>query len=170
MVKKCLIAIALLAFLSTTVQAGDLAENPIKIDWGDRWPWTYLELEICQIPVYMEVGMYVKVIDCHKLEIILKQVKCDSIGKGDGDFPCYEGCTDVKIQANFEVKLNTKFYKDPINDIINKYSISLSDDVVSPPGETVTLCMQAWKAKLQNHAPGSKVPVGEIAILVKPNA
>jgi hypothetical protein len=169
MVKKSLIAIALLAFLATTVQAGDLALNPRKFD--DHWPWTYTALEICQIPVYMDVGYYVELVDCHKKEIILKQVTCDSIGKGSGDFPCYYGCVKFKMRANFEVKLSLKLYKDPIG-IIDGWEATLDNDIV--PGDGADhereICVKAWKAKIYKNAPNDKVLVGEVAVLVKPNA
>ena len=168
MVKKCLIAIALLAFLTTTVQAGDEAENPWKFD--DHWPWVYLELEICQIPVYMDVGMYVDLKDCGKKSIVLKQVSCDTIGKGSGDFPCYKGCTTVQIRANFEVKLGTKLYK--IGDVIKSWAVTLSTDIVPGDGNyhDIEVCVTAWKAQIWKAAPGDKVLVGEVAITVKPNA
>ena len=168
MVKKCLIAIALLAFLTTTVQAGDDAENPWKFD--DHWPWVYLELEICQIPVYMDVGMYVDLKDCGKKSIVLKQVSCDTIGKGSGDFPCYKGCTTVQIRANFEVKLGTKLYK--IGDVNKDWAVTLSTDIVPGDGNyhDSEECVTAWKAQIWKAAPGDKVLVGEVAITVKPNA
>ena len=168
MVKKCLIAIALLAFLTTTVQAGDDAENPWKFD--DHWPWVYLELEICQIPVYMDVGMYVDLKDCGKKSIVLKQVSCDTIGKGSGDFPCYKGCTTVQIRANFEVKLGTKLYT--IGDVIKSWAATLSTDIVPGDGNyhDIEVCVTAWKAQIWKAAPGDKVLVGEVAITVKPNA
>ena len=168
MVKKCLIAIALLAFLTTTVQAGDDAENPWKFD--DHWPWVYLELEICQIPVYMDVGMYVDLKDCGKKSIVLKQVSCDTIGKGSGDFPCYKGCTTVQIRANFEVKLGTKLHT--IGDVIKSWAATLSTDIVPGDGNyhDIEVCVTAWKAQIWKAAPGDKVLVGEVAITVKPNA
>jgi hypothetical protein len=168
MVKKSLIAIALLAFLAMTVQAGDLAQNPYKFD--DHWPWTYTALEICQIPVYMDVGYYVQLVDCSKKEIVLKQVTCDSIGKGSGDFPCYYGCVKFKIFANFEVKLGTVLYKE--GPVIDSWSASLDNDIVPGDGTQYEreVCIKAWKAKIWLNAPGDKVKVGEVAITVKPNA
>jgi hypothetical protein len=168
MVKKSLIAIAMLAFLATTVQAGDLAENPRKFD--DSWPWTYTALEICQIPVYMDVGMYVELIDCDELEIVLKQVGCSSIGKADDDFPCYEGCVKFKVIANFEVKLGTNLYDQ--SDIITDWAAALDVDVIPGDGapHEVELCVTAWNAEIWTSAPGDNVLVGEVGVTVKPNA
>ena len=175
MVKKCLIAIALLAFLTTTVQAGDDAENPWKFD--DHWPWVYLELEICQIPVYMDVGMYVDMKDCGKKEIILKQVTCPA-GR---NFPCYKGCVMFEIRANFEVKLGTKLTK--IGPVIKNWEAKIyQDDGAGNPGiewyivtgdgnyHKMHVCVEAWEAQIWSASPGDKVLVGEVAITVKPNA
>ncbi len=168
MVKKSLIAIAMLAFLATTVQAGDLAENPWK--WDDHWPWTYTALEICQIPIYMDVGMYVELIDCGDKKIVLKQVPCADIGKGADDFPCYHGCVSFNIRANFEVKLGTVLYK--IGSVIDGWEATLDNDIVPGDGaeHTREVCVNAWKAQIWSASPGDEVPVGEVAITVKPNA
>ena len=169
MVKKSLIAIALLAFLATTVQAGDAAQDIWKFD--DDWPWTYTALEICQIPVYMDVGYYVEIFDCGKKKIELKQVTCDSIGQASKYFPCYYGCVKFQLLANFEVKLGTKLYKDPVG-VINKWSAAFDDDIVPGDGakHTREVCISAWDAEIWKNAPGNKVKVGEVAITVKPNA
>jgi hypothetical protein len=174
MVKKCLIAIALLGFLTTTVQAGDDAQDIWKFD--DHWPWVYLELEVCQIEVLMDIGHYVQIKDCHKVKpIILKQITCPDGKK----FPCYKGCTEFQLRANFEVKVGTKLYK--LSDVIkdNKWegSILLTDGVTDGsivPGDgdyhKRLVCVEAWEAQIWKAGPGDKVLVGEVAITVKPNA
>ena len=83
--KRTLIAIAVLAFLATSVHAA--IEDPyyftagshgaIKIDGKEnptiRWPYkiVYDELVVCNIPIKMKVGMFVQVKDCKKKKIIL---------------------------------------------------------------------------------------------------
>ncbi len=168
MVKKSLIAIALLAFLATTVQAGNLAENPWKFD--DHWPWTYTALEICQIPIYMHIGQYVELIDCGKKKITLVQVPCADIGKA-GKFPCYKGETTFQIRANFEVQLGQKLYK--IGPVIKSWACELDNDTVPGDGNKHTrkVTITAWEAQIWTvPAPmgGADVLVGEVAITVKP--
>jgi hypothetical protein len=173
MVKKSLIAIALMGFLATTVMAGDLAQNPWKFD--DEWPKEviiiYEELEICQIPIYMDVGMYVELKDCDKKEIVLVQVPCGDIGKGGGDFPCYHDCVDVELRANFDVQLGLKLYK--IGTVIDgdKWTAYFSGaDTITGDGNyhTVTICVDAWSANIYSVSPGDKVLVGEVAVTVMP--
>jgi hypothetical protein len=172
MVKKSLITIALMSFLATTVMAGDLAQNPWKFD--DDWPKEviiiYEELEICQIPIYIEVGMYVELIDCDDAEIKLVQVPCADIGKDPDDFPCYHDCVDVEMRANFDVQLGLKLYP-PVGDIIDEWEAYFQGaDTIVGDGttQTITICVDAWSANIYNHAPGDKVYVGEVAVTVMP--
>jgi hypothetical protein len=169
MVKKSLIAIALMGFLATTVMAGDLAQNPWKFD--DEWPSTvvitYEAFEICQIPVYMDVGMYVEMKDCDKKEIVLVQVPCQDIGQSS--FPCYHDCVDVELRANFDVQLGLELYK--IGSVIDQWKAYFSGaDTITGDGNyhTVTICVDAWSANIYSVTPGDKVLVGEVAVTVKP--
>lgn len=180
MLRKSLFAIAVLAFMVTTVQAGDTAENPIKFDEG--WPgelvpayWVYEEFELCQIPVYLKVGHFVELENCNKKKIVMEQVPCGDIGK-PGQFPCYLGCTNIKVRANFEVKLGTILYKK--GDVIeggffgDKWEAYYDGTDVIPAGgawTTTTLCVKAWSADIFYADPGSETLVGEVAVTVKPN-
>ena len=103
MVKKSIIAIALMCMLAT-VSYGQSdttwsASGQVKID--GLWPATitidYTPLEICRIPVYIKVGMFIEIQDCNKKKIVMEQVNCP----GGQSFPCYKGCTDIKVRSNF---------------------------------------------------------------------
>jgi hypothetical protein len=180
MVKKSLIAIALIGFLATSTFAGDAPDNG-QWKFDDDWPKdivvTYHELEICQIPIVIEIGMFVEILDCHKKEIVLKQVTC--IGK---TFPCYKGCDEIKVRANFEVQLGLKLYK--VGTIINgnKVDYYFSSDegatvkedtwIVTDDGNwnAVDVCVEIWDANIFNAAAGTTADVGELAITVIPTA
>lgn len=175
MLRKSLFAIAVIALMVTTVQAGDSAENPIKFD--EDWPHeiviTYEALELCQVPVYLKVGHFVEMENCGKKKIVMEQVGCDTIGKNPvKDFPCYKGCTEIKIRANFEVKLGTVLYKkgDVIDD--GKWEAYYDGVDVIPAGGAYTatnLCVKAWSADIFLADPDTEVLVGEVAVTVKPN-
>jgi hypothetical protein len=168
MVKKTLLAVALVAFLATVVQAADPS---IKED--DSWPghWVWDTQDICTMPIYMDVGMFVQVEKCNERKIELKQVDCGSIGKGGGDYPCYKDCDVVKVRANFEVKLGTSLTKSTGSPIDSWSAYYEGGDVVAGDGayHGMTVCVSAWKTKIWNAAPGDKVPVGDLTITVKPN-
>jgi len=82
--------------------------------WYKQWPGTvtvtttYTALDLCCIPVYIEVGMFAEVYQCGNQKIILKQVPCTQIGKGAGDYPCYQGCTNLGVRGNFPMLLGLK--------------------------------------------------------------
>lgn len=90
--------------------------------WYKQWPGTvtvttnYTALDLCCIPVYLEIGMYAEVWNCGNQKIVLKQVPCTGtggIGKTAGDYPCYNGCTNFGVRGNFPMLLGLK--KDRLN-------------------------------------------------------
>jgi hypothetical protein len=182
MIKRTLIAIAVVALLATSVHAG-LSEHylsfgdsrAVKVDGKEtqtfRWPYqiSYDALVICNIPVTMDVGMYVQVIDCADKKINMVQVNCDDIGKS-GKYPCYKGCTTFDVVANFEVKLGAVLHK--TSDILKgAEAFYEGGDVVPGDGSAteIKLCVKAWEAQLQNHPAQDKVSVANVDITVKPN-
>jgi hypothetical protein len=177
MVKRMLIAIAVVALVATSAPALDVHdigspsnEGSPKIKQDDSWPTEYIALAICEIPVLMDVGMYVQIKDCHKIdEIKLVQVKCDSIGQED--FPCYSDCTKFKVRANFAAQMGTKLTKadpSPIKD----WKAYYKDDNSTVPGDgeyhELEVCVDAWKTEIWTASPGDEVPVGTLTITVKP--
>jgi hypothetical protein len=167
MVKKCIIALAVAALMATTVQAGDPA---IKKD-GD-WPWEYKAIDLCTMPVYMDVGHYVQLKECNKREIKLVQVDCESIGRDSGDFPCYSDCEDIEVRANFPAIFGATLSK--IGPILKDTNLYWKDDHNQISGSTgswekLTICMDAWNAEIWRAAePAENAQVGEITINVKP--
>jgi len=187
MVKRALIAITLVVYLASTASADyqtgyygpfypvnvTLIKNiGEKIDGkrGVLWPYRYEELTICSIPIKMRVGMFVQVKDCKKKKIVLEQVSCADIGKGDLDYPCYIGCVDFDARANFPMKLGSSLHK--VGDVIGDWSAYYNgDDRVPGDGDWhgVKLCVKAWNTKIYKAAPGDEVSVGSIDITVKPD-
>jgi len=171
MVKKCLIAIAVVALLATTVQA---ATYP-AIKKEGTWPWTkiYDKIDICTIPVKLEVGHFVQLYKCNELEMKLIQVNCADIGKS-GKFPCYADCVDFKARANFPATFGATFDGGAGDvDIISEYSLwwDADRDTILGDGswEDLKLCMKAWNVELWNAGKTSGwAKVGEITINVKP--
>jgi hypothetical protein len=195
MVKKSLIAIALMSFLATSTFAGDAPDNG-QWKFDDDWPKdivvTYTELEICQIPIVIDIGMFVEIENCDELAIILEQVSCPS----GQSFPCYKGCVEINVRANFEVQLGLKLYK--IGDIISQggpwyaphdnWKAYFTNDggatqedtwIVDDSGDwnTLDVCVEAWDANIFAAAPTPADPkladytaVGEVAVTVVPTA
>ena len=176
MVKKCLIAIAVVALLATTVQAAAPNEQ-VKHD--GTWPWTktYEAIDLCDVKVTLEVGHFAQIEKCGDLKIALKQVNCTDIGKGSGDFPCYgdgvDGpqCITVKARANFVATFGCRFISSDLQIITDNSVYFDGEDTIPGDGEwfNLKLCMKAWKVKLWDSDATSGTPkVGTIMITVKP--
>jgi hypothetical protein len=188
MIKKTMIAVAAMAFLASAIpafaaisvwqftdeQSDDLA---LKVDGKQtvRWPFDYKFLEICRIPIEMKVGMFIRVKDCDDKKIVLTQKDCEDqvINKDSDDWPCYFGCVEVDISANFDAELDTKLYYEngDIEDAIDdNWSSSIDPDTIAGDGDrhTVEICVKAWKVKLEDIPYGDSVDIGEVAILARP--
>jgi hypothetical protein len=185
MIKRTLIAIAVVALLAATVNAaiedpyyftGPDKMSAVKVDGKDtptiRWPYkiVYDELVVCNIPIKMKVGMFVQVKECKDKKIILEQVNCSDIGQGADKYPCYLGCVNFDIRANFEVKLGFALHKDG-DTIVDWAAYYDGGDVVPGDGDwhPMKLCVKAWNTKIYKAAPGDEVSVGSVDITVKPN-
>lgn len=184
MVKKSLIAIAVVALIAATVQAGDFdgvyfdeGTKDVSYKQDGKWPHVYIEVDICKFPVYMDVGYYVTIKDCEKLELTLKQVSCESIDQDDEDFPCYSGCVEnedpgFKARSNFDAIFGADLEK--IGDVLDKTKVYFEDDDKTIPGDgewhKLVICIDAWKTNIYEAGPDNEVEVGEVTITVKPEA
>jgi len=189
MVKKTLIAIALVAFLASTAPAsvdvyywginGDGAQVGMDKEVGVKsdnrtyvyWPYEYKALDICKMDIKMNVGMYVDVKDCTDEKLILNQVECSEINKSE--YPCYWGCQAINVRANFDVKLGTRI--DRIGGSLNSGKVEGyydgGNDVITGDGNyhSATVCVRAWSVDLWNQPYGHEVKVGTLYITAKPN-
>jgi len=188
MLKRTLIAVAVIGLLVTSAQAVGPdptfdthgKERGFKIDpikMSVFWPVEYKALDLCVIPVRVQVGILVEVQECHKRKINLKQVDCADINKGSGEFPCYRDCEDVKVRTNFPIKLGTR--RNTISNVLNHgrwRAFYDGDNTLEPTGtswKTVTLCVEAWRLELLNHETSGNaddwIKIAEVAMTVKPN-
>ena len=164
MVKKTLIAVALVAFLATVVQA---ASPSIKED--DAWPghWVWDSQDICQMPVYMDVGMYVQLKDCHKKKIELKQRESCPSGQ---KYPCYTDCETFDLRANFNVKLGSRLINTTgiVKGKKSYYDGGDTYDFLSAGGnyKPFKVCVDMWETEIWESAPGDKVKVADLVITV----
>jgi hypothetical protein len=169
MVKRMLIAIAVVALVATSVQAGinDVQNGKLKQD--DAWPTEYIALDLCTIPVVMDVGMYIQIKDCNKKKIKLVQVNCDDIGKS-GKFPCYYDCEEIEVRANFAAVLGLKKAKTDPSPLKDWEAYFDGDNTVPGDGEPhkINICVKAWSAEIWKAQPDDEVPAGSVTVTVKP--
>jgi len=200
MVKKSIIAIALIGMLATVSFAQDSTQPAGQFKIDGKWPvtCTYTPVEICKIPIVMEIGMFIEIDSCSKKKIVLKQVNCPQ-GR---NFPCYKGCTTIKVRANFEAKLGLKLYKSGtiisssfFGDNWEAYFRADSNDATKSSSwiilgngnyQSVDVCVEAWDANIYgapvttdhttfdnngnvNHT-GDEAVVGAVAVTAIPTA
>jgi hypothetical protein len=151
MLKRSLIAMAVVALLGVGVQAGEIKTHD--------WPCTFVALEITSIPVVMDIGYYVKIKDQDKLKIKLVQ--------DEGNIHKFTGCTDMVVESNFALVLSCSISK--TGAIAGDYSCSVTPADVAKGGGTVKVCATLENAVLTGQDAGTKdVQVATVKIKVKP--
>jgi len=192
MVKKSILAIAILAMLATVTMAQDpvpQVPGQLKIDGG--WPKTivvtWTPIEICCIKVNLKIGYFIEVENCSQKKIDMVQVNCPT----GQTFPCYKGCVQIKVRANFEAQLGLKLYAvgsiindngTPTNTADDKWKAYFRADSTDPGQAStwiiagdgnyhaVDVCVEAWDANIFGGAPGSNPQVGTVCITAIPTA
>jgi len=182
MVKKILFTIAVVAFLAASVQAVDPGDYQQKFD--GMWPYEYIYVPVCSIPVYMDVGYFVQVTNCKDRKIKLKQVPCDDDldpypKNAVKDFPCYRACVEIKVRANFDAKLGGKivnevqWFKDGDAKVYYEAAAGLVANVITGDGNEHKrkVCIKAWDIKIWNAgSQGNEIKVADLWVTVKPDA
>ncbi len=135
MLKKSLFAVAVVALLAAMAPAGE-----IKLM---SWPTSYIAQELTDIPVLMDIGYWVFIKDQDKLKIKLSQT--GSQGSNTGQHQ-YEGCTNVTVQSNFDLKLSCSIASNGA--VGGDYSCSVTPSTLPTGGGTVSVCAKLVKANL----------------------
>jgi hypothetical protein len=149
--KKALVAMAVVALLAVSVQAGE-----IKLH---NWPCTFVSVEITSIPVVMDVGYWVKIKDQDKLKIKLVQ--------DETDIHKFKGCVDMVVENNFNIVLSCSI--SATGAVPGDYSCSVDPANVPTGGATVKVCATLTNADLKGTTGNSKdVQVATVKIKVKP--
>jgi hypothetical protein len=133
MLKKSLFAVAVVTLLAAMAPAGE-----IKIH---DWPTSYIAQELTDIPVLMDIGFWCYIADQDKLKIKLAQTAQTEASKHN-----YEGCTNVAIQSNFNMKLSCSIASNGA--VAGDYSCSVTPNTLSVGGGTVSVCAKLTKAQL----------------------
>lgn len=153
MLRKSVIEISLLLLFTLSLQATSKTKF-----FGSL---SYAPERVCNIPVTMDVGMYVEILDVQHLSIKLQQVEFDT----------YEGCTEIKIKSNFDLFLECKIK--PTGMVPGEYSCWIDNPKVPLDlSENVTIrnvCARAEKVKILYTAPGLDVHVADVTLTVIPD-
>jgi hypothetical protein len=151
MLKRSILAVAVVALLAVGVQAGE-----IKIH---EWPCSFVSVEITSIPVVMDVGYWVKIKDQDKLKIKLVQ--------DEADIHKFSGCTNMTVENNFNVAFSCSI--SATGAVPGEYSCSVTPGTLPAGGGTVKVCATVIKADLSKTPGNSKdVQVATVKVKVKP--
>lgn len=151
MLKRSLLAVAVVALLAVGVQAGEIKTHD--------WPCQFVALEITSIPVVMDIGYYIRIKDQDKLRIKLVQDELD-IHK-------FKGCTDMVVESNFNAVLSASISK--TGAIAGDYAVSIDPSTANKGSTTVKVCATLTNAVLTGQEAGTKdVQVATVKIKVKP--
>ncbi len=154
MLRKSLIAVIFLSLLPVSMKATGRTRDFYSI--------LFTPQRRCQIPVKMDIGMYVEVLDVQNLSIKLKQV----------GFETFEGCTEIQIRNNFDLELGCIIK--PTGKIPGEYSCSIDNPKVpfrlSNDVTTRNVCVRAEKVKILYAPPGLDVHVADVTITIVPEA
>ena len=133
--KKALFAVAAVALLAVTAQAGT-----VKLH---SWPCTFTPQVITTIPVLMDVGYWVQVTN-QDAKIKLSQESIHT----------YRGCTTLHMKTNTKVAVSAEITKN--GTVGGDYTATItSGSPVSLPGGDVEVCAQVANADLSGVAGGT---------------
>jgi len=136
------------ALLTTTVSAGEVKCRV--------WPVGYVPQEIVDIPVVMDVGYWVHIVNQDDV-IKLQQVSIRQ----------YQGCVDLEVRCNFNLTMSCSIAATGAID--GQYSCSLQGADVDVPGGMATVCAQLDNPDLAGRPGGStNIHVATVTIRVAP--
>jgi hypothetical protein len=154
MLRKILIAAILMSLIPVSMQ------GRIRKSYFDSVLFT--PQKTCVIPVKIDIGMYVEILDIETLSIKLKQV----------GFETFEGCTEIRIRNNFDLELGCIVKSTGL--VPGDYSCWLDDPKVplnlSNNVEVRKVCVKAEKVKLLYVAPGIDVHAADVTVTIVPDA
>jgi len=200
MVKKSLFLIALTILVSTNMLAAQF-EGPAAYSNGilktdETWPYKPIEpvieyevgvSDLCVMNIQIEVGWYIEILNCNQT-ILLKQVGCADLFNNNVSFPCYAGCKQIGVQANFDAILGLKLAKvGAYSDVITSWdayflptdfdqkddnavqdTFEYIDDPQDNSAQWVYVCVEAWNADIWKVPADNTGQVGQLTITVRP--
>jgi len=148
MLRQSLLTCCVVALLATTASAGEINTT--------SWPTAYVPQEITDIPVIMDIGYWVEIVNQDDV-IRLQQI---SIRR-------YEGCLDLEVICNFNLALSCSIVA--TGAIEGQYTCSMQSPDIDAPGGTATVCAQLDDPDLTDRPGGSRnVHVATVTIRVVP--
>jgi hypothetical protein len=152
MLKRSLIAVVAVAVLATVAQAGYIKTHD--------WPTTYVPQELTTIPVYVDVGYFVKVLDQSK------KIKMHQITGKPQDF---EGSVVIKVKTNFDLTLIAAINPKGAPYTASSWGVNLNPENVNAGTTTdVTVTASCAGLAIENVPANTEAEVATVKISVVP--
>jgi hypothetical protein len=164
MVKKSILAVAILAMLAGSLQAANVNMKGHPYDWPVSYDWVNLLPEGKAIPVYMDIGWYIFIENYQNLKIKIRQLP--------GSVMDYEGCTDVTIKTNGTLQIRAQLDQFGLVDGDWK-TPTVSPGLITQGTNKVTVCVKVTSVELYKKSPeGGQncVHVGNVRLQVRPDS
>jgi len=128
-----------------------------EIKWH-LWPCAPIPQEVTTIPVVMDIGYWIEVVNQNAI-IKLKQVTIHN----------YEGCTDLQIRTNSNIRLSCSIA--PTGIIPGTYSCYINGADINPPGGHASVCAKLTNANLAGRPGGTRdLKVAVVTVRVVPRS
>jgi hypothetical protein len=139
--------------LALALPAAAVSAGEIKLH---VWPTQYIPQEVTTIPVVMDVGFWMEIVN-QNTKIKLQQINIHT----------YEGCTDLEVRTNFNLTLSCSIT--PTGAIQGQYAAFIDGPNINVPGGIATVCARLTNANLSGKPGGTKnVQVATVTIKVVP--
>ncbi len=150
MPRRSVFAALLVALLATAAPAGE-----IRIY---EWPTQFVPQEVAAIPVVMDVGYWMQIVNQNgKIKLLQTGIRT------------YEGCLDLQVLCNFNLSLSASILA--TGAVSGTYSCSIVGADVDAPGGIARLCARLTNANLGSQPGGSKnVNVAIVTVRVAPRS
>jgi hypothetical protein len=130
---------------------------------GEAWSWPaeFKYLDVCVIPVKMDVGFWVRVVDCKNAVIRLHQ----------NEIRRYSGEVTLAIQCNVGIDLAVEFAKLPGMPVSTDFC-KITPSHLDPTGGNVVVSVglkDVDLASFQAGAVGNLIQVGNVTLKVRPS-
>ncbi len=125
------------------------------------WPAEFKFQPVCVIPVQMDVGFWIRIVDCKNAVIRLHQ---DAIRK-------YSGAVTLTVQCNVSIDLAVEFAKLPGMPVSTDFA-KITPSHLDPTGGDVVVSVGLKDVDLAGfraEAVGNLIQVGNVTIKVRPS-
>ena len=151
MLKRSLIAVVAVAVLATVAQAGYIKTHD--------WPTTYVPQELTTIPVWVDVGYYVEVLNQNTNKIKLYQKT--------GTPRNFEGSCVIKVKTNFNLTLTAGITSKGV--VTGSFGVSLDpSDLNAGTATDVKVTATATNLNIETVPANTELEVATVKISVVP--